>query len=156
MAELSEQPLYLFVTCGQRTPDPRERADWEHTVRALVRNGSRVIHYLTPDTSAEETAFARALVEESPQCDWMPIVRSEVQKLNLDRFHYVIAWEGEIEAPRQALVWIERAREGDAAHIDAALYDAETLRRDREMLLRTAGAFDAATYVTDDEHTTHG
>ena len=116
-----------------------------------MRNGARLIHFLTPDTGEEEADLARALTNESPQCDWIPIVRSEVEKLGLARFHYVIAWEGAVEAPRQAVLWIERAREGDEIEIGAVLYDTATLRRDGRLLLVTAGAIDEATYMTDEE-----
>ena len=135
MVELSEGPVYVFITCGQHTPHARERADWENAIRALVRNGTRLIHFITPDTGEEEADLARALTDESPQCDWIPIVRSEVEKLGLARFHYVVAWEGAVEAPRQALLWIERAREGDELEIGAELYDSATLRSDGRLLL---------------------
>ena len=62
----------------------------------------------------------------------------------------MIAWEGAVEAPRQALLWIERAREGNELEIGAELYDTATLRRDGRLLLVTAGAIDEATYVTDE------
>ena len=82
---------------------------------------------------------------------WMPVVRSEVEKLNLDQFHYVIAWEGAVEAPGQALLWIKRAREGDEIEIGAELYDSATLRSDGRLLLVTAGAIDEASYMTDED-----
>ena len=151
MVAVSEGPVYVFITCGQRTPQPRERDDWENAIRALVRNGARLIHFITPDTGEEEADLARALTDESPQCDWMPIAKSEVEKLGLARFHYIIAWEGAVEDPRQALLWIERAREGDEIEIGAELYDTATLRRDGRLLLVTAGAIDEATYMTDED-----
>ena len=91
MLELSEGPVYVFITCGQRTPDARERAHWENSIRALVRNGARLIHFLTPDTGEEEATLARALANESPQCDCRPIAKSELEKLALARLHYVVA-----------------------------------------------------------------
>ena len=146
------EPTAVYeATTRTRTPDARERADWENAIRALVRNGARIVHFLTPDTGEEEANLARALTDEFPQCDWIPIVRSEVEKLGLARFHYVIAWEGAVEAPRQALLWVERAREGDELKIGAELYDSTTLRRDGRLLLVTAGAIDKATYITDED-----
>ena len=65
MVEMAEEHVYVFITCGQRTPDARERADWENSIRALVRNGARLIHFLTPDTGKEEATLARALADES-------------------------------------------------------------------------------------------
>ena len=153
MVAVSEAPVYVFITCGQRTPHARARADWENAIRALVRNGARLIHYITPDTGEEEATLARGLTDESPQCDWMPIVRSEVEKLGLTRYHYIVAWEGRVEAPRQALVWIEDARKGDELEIGAELYDTDTLRRDGRLLLVTAGAIDLATFMGADDDT---
>ena len=57
------------------------------------------------------------------------------------------------KAPRQALLWIERAREGDEIEIGADLFDTATLGRDGRLLLVTAGAIDEATYVTDEGDT---
>ena len=87
-----------------------------------------------------------------PQCDCRPIAKSEGEKLALARLHYVVAWEDDVDSPRQALVWIEDAREGEELEIGAELYETETLRRDGRLLLVTAGAIDEATYITDEEN----
>ena len=56
-----------------------------------------------------------------------------------------------MEAPRQALLWIERARKGDKLEIGAELYDTATLRSDGRVLLATAGAIDQAAHITDED-----
>ena len=144
LVETAKRPVTVMVTCGEPTQHERDRTAWDHALRDTARTGARIVHYLTPETSEEEAATARGLAEGYPQCECAKIEKTYVGKLALGIIRVILAWEGALEFPRQAILWIEWPGEPGGARTCAEFNDTQTLREHPGLLETFARTFEPA------------
>ena len=134
-------PVTVMVTCGEPAHD---RTAWKRALRETVRTGARIVHYLTPETREEEAAMARGLAEDYPQCQCAKIGETYVGDLALRIIRVILAWEGEFEFPRQAILWIEWPCEPGGTRMSAEFNYTQMVRKHPGLLETFARTFEAA------------
>ena len=123
-------------------PENGERNAWHDALHAAAHREARIVQYLTPETTGEEAAAAQALADEYRRCECASIANFEGTGLWM--FHTIMAWEGERERPRQAMLWLESARERSERETSAEFHDTRCLRRNEGMLEEFAESVERA------------
>ena len=132
MIEEAEGPVTVIVTGVEAPPTDGTPDAWGDALRSAARSGATVRLLLDPGTTHDEAAPARALGDAYPTCKVFALANTH--HLASQWFYPTIAWEGDIKAPRQAVFWLEEAREAGETTTSAEFRNTRNLRRNREML----------------------
>ena len=132
MIEKAEGTVTVLVTGVELAPEDATAHRWSEALEAAARVGAKVRHYLPPGTSEAEAAIAEALAERYPLCECIAV--SYTQGGAMEALYPTLAWEGALDDPRQALLWLEEAREPDETETSAEFRDTRNLRRNAGML----------------------
>ena len=132
MVEKADEPMTVIVT-GVEPPAKDGTPDtWGEALRTAANAGATICHYLPPGTSDEEAAMAQTLADEYPRCRCITI--TDTGSGALDVIHPTMAWEGDRRRPKQAMLWLEHAREFDETETSAEYRDTRNLRRNAGMI----------------------
>ena len=132
MIEKAEGPVTVIAT-GLEPPPTDGTADaWTAALRTAAHAGATVRVLLPPGTTDEEAAGVQALAEAYPKCKVFAIANRNQEALVM--FYPTIAWEGDVKEPRQALLWLEDAREADESETSVEFRNTRSLRRNAGML----------------------
>ena len=142
MIEKAREPITVITTGVERPPREGAPDTWGAALRAAARAGASIRQYLPPRTSDGEVATAQALADEYPQCECIRI--GEIADAGTGGFHPTLAWEGDVKRPRQALLWLEKAREPGEAGTAVEYRNTRNLRRNEGMLEEFARSLDGA------------
>lgn len=132
MIEKAQGPVTVIVT-GVDLPAKDATADrWGEALRRAARAGAAIHHYLPPATSDEEAAAAQTLTDEYPRCTCKRI--TDTGNAAIEVYHPTLAWEGDVKHAKQALLWLEDAREPDETETSVEFRNTRNLRRNAGML----------------------
>lgn len=132
MIERAQGPVTVIVTGGEQPPQSQKPDTWGEALRIAASAGAFIRHYLPPGTTSMEGAVARALADEYPRCECIAI--ANIDGTGMEMFYPTLAWEGDLERPRQALLWLEDARELDEHETSVEFRNTRNLRRNAGML----------------------
>ena len=132
MIENAEGPVTVMVTGVELTAKDGTSDTWGDALRTAAHAGATIHHYLPPGTSAEEAASAQALADEFPRCRSIRI--TDGGNTAAEVYYPTLAWEGDMKCPRQALLWLEEAREPDEIETRVEFRNTRNLRRNAGML----------------------
>ena len=132
MVEQAKEPMTVIVT-GVEPPAKDGTPDtWGEALHTAAGTGADIRQYLPPGTSDEEAASAQSLADEYPQCRCIRI--SDVENGPIELYYPTLAWEGDVKDPRQALLWLEDAREAEETETSVEFRNTRNLRRNAGML----------------------
>lgn len=132
MIETAEGPVTVIATGVEPPPTDGAPDAWADALHSAARAGATVRVLLAPGTTAEEAARAHALADTYPGYKVFAIANPGQGEIEL--FHPTIAWEGDVTQPRQALLWLEDARETDESETSVEFRNTQNLRRNAGML----------------------
>ena len=132
MVEKAERSMRVIVTGVEPPPKDGTPDRWGEALRTAARAGADICQYLPPGTSDEEAASAQTLADEYPQCRCITI--TDTANGPIEMYYPTLAWEGDVKDPRQALLWLEDAREFDETETSVEFRNTRNLRRNAGML----------------------
>ena len=142
MVKNADGPITVIVTGVELPPNDGTPDAWGEALRSAAQAGAGICQYLPPATTEEEAMVAQTLADEYPHCRCITI--TETANGPIEMYYPTLAWEGDLKDPRQALLWLEAAREFDETETSVEFRNTRNLQRNAGILEEFVRSVEAA------------